>query len=157
MIVRRGGVDDVDAIAALHERSRAAYYGDALDAEDAQRDRRPMWRRLLGESDAHVFCAVEDDSVVGFLCLRWQIKEVEVELHSLYVDPPWFGAGVADALHERFVEGLSGRPAHLDVWNRNERAKAFYRRRGWSPSDQTRPGPAGTPFVTWRRPARLRR
>ncbi|MFJ4161382.1 GNAT family N-acetyltransferase [Microbacterium testaceum] len=153
MIIRRGRVADADAIAALHERSRAAYYGDALEAENAQLDRRPMWRRLLQESDTHVFCAAEDDSLVGFLCLRWQADGTEVELHSLYVDPARFGTGIADALYEQFVAQSGDRQAHLEVWNRNERAEAFYRRHGWIPSDRIRPGPSGTAFVTWRRGA----
>ncbi len=112
-----------------------------------------MWRRLLKESDTHVFCAVEDESVAGFLCLRWQPDETDVELHSLYVEPARFGTGIADALYEQFVAESGDRPAHLEVWDRNERAKAFYRRRGWLPSGRTRPGPSGTAFVTWRRGA----
>jgi len=150
VVVRRARADDADAIAALHVRSRAAYYGDALSAEDSGHDRRPMWRRLVTEQGVVVLCAVEDEVVIAFCCLRQPAEAKEVELQSLYVEPARFGTGVADTLYASFVAESRGRAAHLEVWDRNERAKAFYRRRGWLPSDQTRPGPAGAPFVTWR-------
>ncbi|PNW10916.1 N-acetyltransferase [Microbacterium testaceum] len=151
-MVRRARPDDADAIAALHARSRAAYYGDSLSAEDAGHDRRPMWRRLVTEHDALVLCAIVDEVIIGFCCLRRAAAANEVELQGLYIEPGRFGTGVAETLYVSFVAECRGRAARLEVWDRNERAKAFYRRRGWVPSDQTRPGPADTPFVTWRLP-----
>jgi len=39
-----------EAIVTIHVLSRGAYYGTALDAADAARDRLPMWRRLVADA-----------------------------------------------------------------------------------------------------------
>ncbi len=145
-MIRAATVEDAAAIAAIHVASRAAYYGEHLDPADAARDREPMWRRLVTE-DGRVTVVAADEGPTGFLHVR--LGET-VELVSLYVRPELFGRGIGSALHERFDEVRGGRPAELEVWDGNARAKAFYAARGWRVTDRTRDGIAGIPFVTWR-------
>lgn len=152
--LRPADVHDAESVTRIHVASRASYYGAALDPADAALDRLPMWRRLVADADTWVLLAELDNQPVGFLAA----SEHETaggdaaELLSPYVLPALFGRGIGGALHERFDERFRGRPAHLEVWGGNERAQTFYRTRGWRPTSQLRPGPAETPFVTWRRP-----
>ena len=145
-MLRAATVEDAAAIAAIHVASRAAYYGEHLDPADAARDREPMWRRLVAE-DGRVTVVAEDEELTGFLHVR---LGKTLELVSIYVLPELFGRGVGSALHDRFEEIRDGRPAELEVWDGNARAKAFYAARGWRATDRTRDGVTGIPFVTWR-------
>lgn len=57
-----------------------------------------------------------------------------VELWRFYVAGEWHGTGTAQALMKRVLaeaERLAARTVWLGVWERNERAKAFYRKCGF--------------------------
>jgi len=57
-----------------------------------------------------------------------------LELWRFYVDRPWHGRGVAQALMSAVraeAERRGGRTLWLSVWERNERAKAFYGKCGF--------------------------
>ncbi len=56
-------------------------------------------------------------------------------LWQLFVRPPWWGTGVAGALHEAFVAELAARDyerARLFTPSAHTRARRFYERRGWT-------------------------
>jgi diamine N-acetyltransferase len=58
------------------------------------------------------------------------------ELKRFYVDKPWQGQGLARQLMEAVVRQARERRARelwLGVWERNERAQAFYRKQGFRP------------------------
>lgn len=92
----------------------------------------PAWTTIVAEGD---------DSVAGFAQLRLGPAPVVVvgrspiELLRFYVDRPWQGRGLAGAMM-REVEREAGRRGAdvlwLAVWEQNERAKAFYRKAGFS-------------------------
>jgi GNAT superfamily N-acetyltransferase len=55
-------------------------------------------------------------------------------LFALFVRPPWWGSGLADALYDAFVEHAraAGYPqAWLSTPAAHARARRFYERRGW--------------------------
>lgn len=57
-----------------------------------------------------------------------------VELRRFYVDRPWQGQGVAQRLMQAVLDEAGRRGAGtmwLGVWERNERAQAFYRKCGF--------------------------
>jgi ribosomal protein S18 acetylase RimI-like enzyme len=57
-----------------------------------------------------------------------------MEVWRFYVDRPWHGQGVAQALMaalRRAALARGGRTLWLAVWERNERAKGFYRKAGF--------------------------
>jgi ribosomal protein S18 acetylase RimI-like enzyme len=57
-----------------------------------------------------------------------------IELWRFYVDKPWHGRGLARALMEAVFErarARGGRDLWLGVFERNERARAFYRKCGF--------------------------
>jgi ribosomal protein S18 acetylase RimI-like enzyme len=57
-----------------------------------------------------------------------------IELVRLYVDQAWQGAGIGRALLSAAFDAaraMGGQALWLGVWERNERAIAFYRRHGF--------------------------
>ena len=71
------------------------------------------------------------------------------ELRAIYVDPTYWGTGVATALHRRAVACTQ-----LDVIAANARARRFYEREGWTLAGEGEPHDFdGTqvPFVRYRR------
>jgi ribosomal protein S18 acetylase RimI-like enzyme len=60
--------------------------------------------------------------------------EKPVELKRFYIDKPWQGRGLARDLMtavERAAQARGARELWLGVWERNERAQAFYRKCGF--------------------------
>jgi ribosomal protein S18 acetylase RimI-like enzyme len=71
-----------------------------------------------------VWLAVEDDGIVGLLAIG------EQKVDQLHVEPRCQGRGVGTALLDRAKE-LSPEGLTLFTHQRNERARAFYERRGF--------------------------
>jgi ribosomal protein S18 acetylase RimI-like enzyme len=62
------------------------------------------------------------------------LADGSVELWRFYVDQPWQGRGVAAQLMQAVEDEARARGARelwLGVWERNERAQAFYRKHGF--------------------------
>jgi diamine N-acetyltransferase len=103
-------------------------YGEAIQAaEIADRDR----VTILAEADGQL---------VGFGQLRWGQPPDCVranraaEIQRLYVDRPWHGRGVAQALMEALMDAAAEGGAQsvwLGVWEKNPRALAFYLKSGF--------------------------
>jgi ribosomal protein S18 acetylase RimI-like enzyme len=150
--VRRGTVDDVEAVAHVHRLSRAWYYGVEAQADDG---RETMWADLVAQAGRTVHVAQSGDAVVGFMSAIPVEDSSALEMTALYVLPEHVRARVGSRLHDVFdalrrphQEGV------LEVWQGNHRAVAFYARRGWVATAATRPGPRGLGYVTYRLPAR---
>lgn len=111
-----------------------------------------MWQRMLGERDRASFVACDGDDIVGFLSTHIKVAPRSIELVGLYVLPTHFGTGTGSDLYDRFRQERGAMAATLEVWDANERAKNFYRRRGWQATERTRPGPDEVPFVEWNLP-----
>jgi len=85
--------------------------------------------------------AEHPSGLTGYGQLRWSevpacVKGARpAEIGRLYVDAPWHGQGIAQALMVRMVEHAIGGGADrlwLGVWEHNHRALAFYRKLGFS-------------------------
>jgi ribosomal protein S18 acetylase RimI-like enzyme len=148
--VRDATPADAAQVTRVHQRSREAYYGDALDRIDAGQDRYPTWLATLTRPGTWCLVAEQDGHVTGFIAAHLTERDSPAELSSLYVDPDRFGTGIGTALYDRFIEVVQSRTAELEVWDGNERAKRFYANRGWRPTTLVRAGVAGRPFSTWR-------
>lgn len=92
----------------------------------------PSWTTIIAEADA---------TVVAFAQLRLGptpasvMGQSPIELLRFYVDRPWQGRGLARTLMEAVDREAVRRGADmlwLAVWERNERARAFYRKAGFS-------------------------
>jgi GNAT superfamily N-acetyltransferase len=92
--------------------------------------------RLLAAPSAWALLAHVDGEPAGHCAsVRGDWDEpLSVVLWGLFVRPAWWGSGLADRLHEAFVEEARGRgypQAWLTTPAAHARARRFYERRGW--------------------------
>ncbi|MCT4355006.1 GNAT family N-acetyltransferase [Streptomyces sp. Je 1-79] len=140
-MIRTATPRDLDAIAALHLQARATYYGGHIpDAEFAGPEElartREGWSRAVERGD--VLCAERDGEVGGVAA--YSRGDGVVTLTQLHVRPDRWRRGLGTALHAACLdvwraEGIA--TARLLVFEKNERAQAFYAAHGWTPDPDT--------------------
>lgn len=95
----------------------------------------------LANPDITTLLAEIDGGLAGYAQLRANavldcvIGVTPLELWRFYVAAPWHGRGIARALMKSVEMEARARGAHtlwLGVWERNERAKSFYRKCGFA-------------------------
>jgi GNAT superfamily N-acetyltransferase len=168
--VRWAEVKDARAIAGVHVASwRAAYPGllpDEILAGLSVEAREREWREWLAEGGErqHTLVAERGGAPIAFCTLRLPSadegeREDVGEIPALYVDPRHFATGAGTVLIEAGLEAMrerGHREAILWMLDGNERAAAFYERRGWHRDGGRRPsryypGLVGPTEVRWRR------
>ena len=96
--------------------------------------------RELNDRDITTLLVEEGGTVIAYAMVRGDhvpdcVDGPEpIELWRFYVDRGWHGRGVAAALMDRVKAAARERGAKtlwLGVWERNERAQAFYRKHGF--------------------------
>ncbi|MGW6569374.1 N-acetyltransferase family protein [Streptomyces sp. NPDC054975] len=139
-MIRHATPDDLDAIAALHLEARSTYYRAHLPAteyagpEELARSREG-WSRAVERGD--VLVAERDGVPAGVAAYsRSDTGDGTVTLTQLHVRPDHWRRGVGTELHTACLdawraEGLT--EARLLVFEPNERARAFYAARAWTP------------------------
>ncbi|MFG2221535.1 GNAT family N-acetyltransferase [Streptomyces sp. NPDC048644] len=152
LTVRGAAPADLEQIAALHARARAAhdrlrFPGVPFD-EPAERARtRASWNRALTDGDARALCAERHGRVLGAAWYATGTAPGTVTLHQLQVDPAHWGTGIGGALHtacHRAWHTAGCAVASLDVVWHNHRARTFYAALGWRPDPARRPAPDAT-------------
>ena len=143
--IRPGQPSDAGRLAALAARTFEETFGSANQPEDmalylsstyglAQQSREladPAIGTLLAEVDGQLAGYAQLKEGKAPPCV---LGEHPIELHRFYVDRPWQGRGVARALMQAVRDAAAareGRTLWLGVWERNERAQAFYRKCGF--------------------------
>lgn len=143
--IRRGRPDDaaalsafatrtfVETYAAHHDPDKLRQHALAAFAESSQAD-------ALADPHVTVLLAFRGSTLSGFAQLRTGAPPAGVtqrpciELHRLYVDSPWHGRGVGRELLDQVCVAASTAGATalwLNVFERNARAIAFYRKSGF--------------------------
>ncbi|MEU9864366.1 GNAT family N-acetyltransferase [Streptomyces sp. NPDC047971] len=144
-MIRIATADDLDAIADLHLEARASYYrGHIPDIEfegpEELARTREGWSRAVERGT--VLCAERDGRPVGVAA--YGPVDGVMTLTQLHVLPALWRDGIGSALHGACVDiwrSLGVETARLEVFERNERARAFYTARGWTPdTDAPRSG-----------------
>ncbi|MDV9189718.1 GNAT family N-acetyltransferase [Streptomyces sp. SR27] len=139
-MIRLATADDLDAVVALHTEARATYYrghlpdADFLGPEEVARSR-AGWAAAVGRGT--VLCAVRDGEVAGIAA--YGEREGVMHLTQLHVLPARWRAGVGGELHAACVgiwRAAGVATARLEVFDRNERAQAFYAAHGWTPDPE---------------------
>jgi len=144
-VIRRGLPDDAPALSAFAIRTFVETYGEYNDPDNLRlhladsygvaRQREelgdPHVVTLLAHRDAHLAAFAQVRRSEAPPCIRC---DAAVELHRLYVDRVWHGAGVSQALLAqacRVARELGATTLWLKVWERNPRAIAFYAKSGF--------------------------
>jgi GNAT superfamily N-acetyltransferase len=96
---------------------------------------RADWIAALSNPDGETYVAFDEEKAVGVISLSDGV------LQTLYVMPECWGRGVGNALHDFALDRLretNVQQAHLWTLTENQRARAFYEKRGWVLTGRTR-------------------
>jgi GNAT superfamily N-acetyltransferase len=158
VVVRDAVPDDTIPIADLHVESwRVAYRGimddEVLDSPALLESRRVGWTQNLhgghnhtGDPEHRFLVATVDDRVIGFGHAGRESDPVDDppigtpagEVYGFYLHPDSWGSGAADVLMDACLAELRRRRferAILWVLRDNPRARRFYERHGFEPTD----------------------
>jgi GNAT superfamily N-acetyltransferase len=145
----------VDAFEGYREFAPEGWHPPTVEGE-AQRI-----EPLLDAADLWCVVAERDGRVVGhsaFQPARTAIEPVEsghlAHLRALFVDPEWWGTGLAADLHSRVLDEATGRgyrAIRLFTPAAQARARRFYEREGWRQDGEPRDSAIGLLTVEYRR------
>jgi GNAT superfamily N-acetyltransferase len=124
--LRKAGVDDAEAVADVYLRSRKELVACAPLVHSDAAVREWVRRHLL--PSGHTTIAVVGDHVVGFVAVSRNIECSWID--QLYLLPAWVGRGIGTSLLELARHELPP-PIRLYTFEANQRARAFYERRGF--------------------------
>jgi ribosomal protein S18 acetylase RimI-like enzyme len=138
-VIRYATAADAASLAVFAART----YSETFAADNRPEDMALFLKKTYGESQQAA--EIADRSVVtllvevagvlaGFAQLKLGADPSRIEIARFYVDRPFHGRGIAQTLMQRCLDEGTARGARtisLGVWERNERAKAFYRRHGF--------------------------
>lgn len=144
-LIRPGMPGDAAALAAFAERCFRDAFADQNNPSDlglyiTHAYGRPQQAAELQDPLVVTVLAESGGRLAGFAqlrpgatpdCVRAQRP---IELWRFYVDRPWQGRGLAQALMSQVLAAARARDADaiwLGVWERNPRAQAFYRKCGF--------------------------
>lgn len=145
IVIRAGVATDATALAELaagtfRETFAADNRPEDIALHTAQAYGTSQQQRELIDPETVTLLVEVDGHPAGYAQLRSGVPpacvtgEDSVELWRFYIAKRWHGRGVAQALMRR-VESEAyrrgGRTLWLGVWERNERAKAFYQKNGF--------------------------
>lgn len=147
-MIRYATAADLDAVTVLHAEARATYYRGHLP-ESAYAGPEESARSRTGWAGAIdrgvVLCAEPDGEGAGIAGIAaYGERDGVMVLRQLHVAPAQWRRGVGAALHAACVEAWRAAgvtTAVLEVFDKNERAQAFYAAQGWTPDpDSPRSG-----------------
>lgn len=137
--IRNFAQTDLDALGTLHATTRRTAYADLLP-ESALAQITPAalidyWAERLPtqEEPFRILVADKAGKLVGF-AMASQHDHV-AELTAIHLHPDHQGSGLAGRLHDAILDVMRQWRCHstyLWVVVGNERAQAFYRKRGWT-------------------------
>jgi ribosomal protein S18 acetylase RimI-like enzyme len=144
--IRAGVATDAAVLAELAARTFRETFAADNRPEDmalhtAQAYGTSQQKRELDDPEVSTLLVEVDGELAGYAQLRSGVApacvtgEAPVELWRFYIARQWHGRGVAQALMRRVESDAyrrGGRTLWLGVWERNERAKAFYNKNGFT-------------------------
>jgi diamine N-acetyltransferase len=140
--IRRAQEDDALELSMLAERTFRAAFAESNTAADMQKHCASHYGQALQlaeirESSRETWLAEAGARLVAYVQLRLDAAspvisgERPVEIERFYVDASYHGAGLAHQLMAHVLAravALGSAVAWLGVWERNQRALAFYRK-----------------------------
>lgn len=145
IVIRKIGLQELDRLRSLSRTTFQETFADGNKGEDLKKyiDEAFSAEKLSAElSDArsHFYFAEESGRALGYLKVNTSGSQTElqdeqaVEIERIYVLKEVYGKKVGQALFEQAMDLAQERGADyvwLGVWERNERAIAFYRKNGF--------------------------
>ena len=143
--IRQATVADAAVLAEFGARTFRDTFAKDNTPEDMDRHLAATWhpdlqRAEIQDESLDTLLAWSGNALAGFAQVRDRHgpecvpTRQPIELKRFYVDMPWQGRGLARALMnavETRARARGGRELWLGVWERNERAQAFYRKCGF--------------------------
>jgi diamine N-acetyltransferase len=144
--IRRATVADAAALAEFGARTFFETFASENDPDDMAMHLASAWHPDIQRAEIEdigldtLLACDADGRLAGFAQVRASQPPAgiharePVELKRFYVDKPWQGRGLARQLMEAVETQARARGARelwLGVWERNERAQAFYRKCGF--------------------------
>lgn len=144
--IRQAEERDAASLAELAERTFRDTFAHVNRAEDIDLHCRNSYRESIQAAEIRdpncttLVCHARD-SLIAFGQLRWDsappcvVATRPAEIQRLYVDDPWHGKGVAQALMASLLDAAvagGADVAWLGVWELNPRAIAFYTKSGFA-------------------------
>lgn len=145
MEIRRATPRDAETLAEFGARTFYESFAADNTPEDMSKHLASAWhpdlqRREISDPALDTLLAVCEGVLAGYAMVRegkvppGVSATKPIELWRFYVDKPWQGRGLARSLMEAVEMTARARGGHelwLGVWERNERAQAFYRKCGF--------------------------
>jgi diamine N-acetyltransferase len=144
--IRAATIDDAEALADLARRTFHDTFAASNDPADmalylSQAFGIDQQTRELQDRDITTLLVEADGAAIAYAQLRADhvpecvVGANPVELSRFYVSREWHGRGIAQPLMERVKTAARDRGANtiwLGVWERNDRARAFYVKCGFT-------------------------
>jgi diamine N-acetyltransferase len=136
--LRSAGPQDVELYRAAADRffrdtyGHDAHHAKVMDQHCGDNFGAGIIAAQLSDPDVTALIAELGSATVGLA--QWRIDGDAVELERIYVDRACHGTGLGKALLAAVAADATRRgkrSLYLGVWDRNERAIAFYRRQGF--------------------------
>ena len=144
-VIRRATTADAGLLAEFGARTFFETFAADNTPEDMRLHLASAWhpdlqRAEILDVEVDTLLACADGQLAGFAQVRRAqppagiAAREPVEIKRFYLDKPWQGQGLARALMDAVEQQARTRGARelwLGVWERNERAQAFYRKCGF--------------------------
>ncbi|MEO7520309.1 MAG: GNAT family N-acetyltransferase [Gemmatimonas sp.] len=142
---RRGLPPDAEAVSAFARRVFNETFGPLNDALDMSTYMEKAFTKAAQADElagATRYCVIgeRDGEIVSYALLRAGSTgtlvsgDSSTEIERFYVDAPWHGRGIADAMMDetmRIARAADAKTIWLGVWSQNARAIRFYEKRGF--------------------------
>jgi GNAT superfamily N-acetyltransferase len=152
--LRRPEVADAETLTAIVQRGFEGYRAFAPATWDPPDEMALIERNReeLARDDVFALAGYVDGVPVGHSRVV-PIPEdpTDVRLRYLFVDAPYWGTGLARALHDAAVEWIGDRSARLFTPEGQARARRFYQREGWRLHAEGVDAHFGMPLAEYRR------
>lgn len=145
-VIRRACQSDAEALSGFAARLfRATYSSDTeaadLDAYINKNFSTERQEEEIADLSAAVFLATVDDLIIGYAhVVVGSADSRSALLNRIYIDTEWRGSGLANDLLDAVLSESKQRGVtrlELTVFERNERAIAFYQRAGFTATGST--------------------